>query len=237
MFHHCHHKHNRSDKLPSEVFPAIWYRKIIKINSKRGNWVMSFCWHLGKTRTTNYWAEILWNEFERLVTGELSGKTDVVIMSVTLVHIWIRERQRGVGWKIEGKTCYGTPPHKRFGGFHTYDTFPAALGDAPCQGGTSAEWSSHERILHVKSILQQMLWKCPDIFKGTLDFRGGTNRVFGQQCFCPLSNRGRFDENGENDEFAFYPLKTRVSFLRPTKTTKMAGATQFRKRRVCSSLI
>ena len=74
-------------------------------------------------------------------------------------------------------------------------------------------------------------------------FRGRTNRVFGKPCFCPLPKRGRFDENGENDEFAFYPLKTRVWLLRPPKTTKMtkmAGVTQekawFRKGRVCSSL-
>ena len=67
--------------------------------------------------------------------------------------------------------------------------------------------------------------------------RGGTNRVFGKPCFCPLPKRGRFDENGENDEFAFYPLKARVSLLRPPKTTKMtkmAGVTRekawFRKK-------
>ena len=73
--------------------------------------------------------------------------------------------------------------------------------------------------------------------------RGGTNRVFGEPCFCPLPKRGRFDENGESDEFAFYPLKTRVWLLRPPKTTKMtkmAGVTQekawFRKNLVCSSL-
>ena len=73
-------------------------------------------------------------------------------------------------------------------------------------------------------------------------FRGRTNRVFGKPCFCPLPKRGHFDENGENDEFAFYPLKTRVWLLRPPKTTKMtkmAGVTQekawFRKGRVCSS--
>ena len=72
---------------------------------------------------------------------------------------------------------------------------------------------------------------------------GRTNGVFGKPCFCPLPKRGRFDENGENDEFAFYPLKTRVWLLRPPKTTKMtkmAGVTQekawFRKGRVCSSL-
>ena len=63
------------------------------------------------------------------------------------------------------------------------------------------------------------------------------------RIFCPLRKRGRFDENGENDEFAFYPLKTRVSLLRPPKTTKMtkmAGVTRekawFRKNLVCSSL-
>ena len=74
--------------------------------------------------------------------------------------------------------------------------------------------------------------------------RGRTNRVFGKPCFCTLPKRGRFDENGENDEFAFYPLKTRVSLLRPpqtTKMTKMADVTQekawFRKSRACSSLI
>ena len=36
-----------------------------------------------------------------------------------------------------------------------------------------------------------------------------------------IFKRGRFDENGGNDKFAFYPLKTRVSLLRPPKTTKM----------------
>ena len=58
---------------------------------------------------------------------------------------------------------------------------------------------------------------------------GGTKRGFGKLCFCPLPKRGRFDENGENDEFAFYSLKTRASLLRPPKTTKMtkmAGVTQ-----------
>ena len=78
----------------------------------------------------------------------------------------------------------------------------------------------------------------------TLKGGGSTNRVFGKPCFCPLPKRGHFDENGENDEFAFYPLKTRVWLLRFPKTmkmTKMAGVTQekawFRKGRVCSSLI
>ena len=49
------------------------------------------------------------------------------------------------------------------------------------------------------------------------------------RVFCLLTTRGRFDENGENDELAFDPLKTRASLLRPPKTTKMtkvAGATQ-----------
>ena len=48
------------------------------------------------------------------------------------------------------------------------------------------------------------------------------NRVFGKPCFCPLPKRGRFDENGENDEFAFYPLKTRASLLRPRKSHNSA---------------
>ena len=84
---------------------------------------------------------------------------------------------------------------------------------------------------------------CKLPFSETPFFRGRTNRVFGKPCFCPLPKRGHFDENGENDEFAFYPLKTRVWLLRPPKTTKMtkmAGVTQekawFRKGRVCSSL-
>ena len=37
--------------------------------------------------------------------------------------------------------------------------------------------------------------------------RGGTNRVVGKPWFCPLPKRGRFDENGENDEFPFDPLE------------------------------
>ena len=40
-------------------------------------------------------------------------------------------------------------------------------------------------------------------------------------ALCPLPKKGRLDENGENDEFAFYPLKTSASLLRPPKTTKM----------------
>ena len=40
-----------------------------------------------------------------------------------------------------------------------------------------------------------------------VDSRGGTNGVFGKPCFCPLPKTGRLDENGENDEFAFYPQK------------------------------
>ena len=90
--------------------------------------------------------------------------------------------------------------------------------------------SGHSRLLHEKSISENQN-------------RGRTNRVFGKPCFCPLPKRGHFDENGENDEFAFYPVKTRVWLLRPPKTTKMtkmAGVTQekawFRKGRVCSSL-
>ena len=70
-------------------------------------------------------------------------------------------------------------------------------------------------------------------------------KTLSKKVFCPLKpKRGRFDENGENDKFAFYPLKTRASLLRPPKTTKMtkmAGVTQakawFRKSRACSSLV
>ena len=75
---------------------------------------------------------------------------------------------------------------------------------------------------------------------GRLDTRKKTSR-YQKKTHPP--KRARFDENGENDEFAFYPLKTMVSLLRrpqTTKMTKMAGVTQekawFRKSRVCSSL-
>ena len=64
-----------------------------------------------------------------------------------------------------------------------------------------------------------------------LKSRGRTNRVFGKPCFCLLPKRVCLDENGENDELAFYPLKTMVWLLRPPKTTKMtkmAGVTQER---------
>ena len=60
-------------------------------------------------------------------------------------------------------------------------------------------------------------------------YLGGTHRVFGKPCVFSLPKRGRFDENGENYEFAFYPLKTRASLLTPRKTTKItkkAGVTQ-----------
>ena len=70
-----------------------------------------------------------------------------------------------------------------------------------------------------------------------------TNFGVAQTVFLSPAKRGRFDENGENDEFTFYPLKTGVSLLGPPKTTKMtkmAGVTQekawFRKNLVCSSL-
>ena len=78
----------------------------------------------------------------------------------------------------------------------------------------------------------------------TQEARGGTNCAFGKPCFCSVPKRGRFDENGENDKFAFCSVqKTRASLLRPLKTTKMTkmvGVTEakawFRKGRVCSSL-
>ena len=62
------------------------------------------------------------------------------------------------------------------------------------------------------------------------------------RVFVPCQKR-LFDENGENDELAFYPLKRRASLIRPPKTTKMtkmACLTQakawFRKSRACSSV-
>ena len=82
----------------------------------------------------------------------------------------------------------------------------------------------------------------PTIRAGSGGGRGGTHRNTHRnvhanvaptlQRSAPLKvpeKRGHFAENGENDEFAFYPLKTRVSLLKPRKTTKMtkmAGVTQ-----------
>ena len=45
-------------------------------------------------------------------------------------------------------------------------------------------------------------------------------------CFCPVPERGSWDENGDNDGFAFYPLKTSASLLRPPKMKKMTKITQ-----------
>ena len=80
-----------------------------------------------------------------------------------------------------------------------------------------------------------LLWKQVSLF-GVAQTVFLVNRVF-----VSFQQGGRFDEKGENDEFAVYPLKARVSFLRPPKTTKMAVVTQaktwFGKSGVCSSLI
>ena len=65
---------------------------------------------------------------------------------------------------------------------------------------------------------------------------GGLGKPLLPRKRAPFSAKtpwGRFDESGENDEFAVYPLqlKTRASLLRPPKTTKMtkmAGVTQAR---------
>ena len=50
--------------------------------------------------------------------------------------------------------------------------------------------------------------------------RGHTNRVFGKPVFCPLPKRGRFDENGKNDEFAFYHWKQGFGSSNPRKRRK-----------------
>ena len=75
-------------------------------------------------------------------------------------------------------------------------------------------------------------------------FRVAQTVSLASRVFVSCQKEGRFDKNGEKDDFAFYPLKTRALLLRPpktTKVTKMAGVTQakawFRKSRVCSSLI
>ena len=58
--------------------------------------------------------------------------------------------------------------------------------------------------------------------------RGGTNRVFGTPCFCPLP-KGAIWRKQRNWRICILPTETRVSLLRPPKTTKMtimAGVTQ-----------
>ena len=96
-------------------------------------------------------------------------------------------------------------------------------------------------------------WPFDSGFSARVPFFQGGDRCTGglvhaearhkKPCLCPLPIKGRFDENGENDEFAFCPLKTRASLPRSPKTmitTKMAGVTRakawFRKDRVCFSV-
>ena len=59
--------------------------------------------------------------------------------------------------------------------------------------------------------------------------------------FLSPAQRGRFDENGENHEFRFYPLKTRLHSSDPRKRRKLLkwqvtqAKTWFRKSRACPS--
>ena len=56
--------------------------------------------------------------------------------------------------------------------------------------------------------------------------KNGVTSLFKEVRF---SRKGQSDENGENDEFAFYPLKIRASLFPPLQTTKMmkmVGVTQ-----------
>ena len=78
-------------------------------------------------------------------------------------------------------------------------------------------------------ILEKQACRCrrPQPEGADVHDRGGTSRVFGKPCFCPLPKRGCFDENGKSDEFTFYPLKTRASLLKPPKTTRMIQKTGF----------
>ena len=55
---------------------------------------------------------------------------------------------------------------------------------------------SLEDLLFLSPKKDTWIWKGHSLF-----LRGGTNRVFGKLCFCALPRRGRFDENGKNDEF------------------------------------
>ena len=52
-------------------------------------------------------------------------------------------------------------------------------------------------------------------------FVGVAQTVFLVKRVCVPCHKSRFDENGENDEFAIYPLKTRASLLKPPKRMKM----------------
>ena len=79
-------------------------------------------------------------------------------------------------------------------------------------------------------------------FLSQLSLFGVAQTVFlVNRVFVPCQKGAFFlFENRENDEFAFYLLKTRASLFRPPKTTKMAGVTQAKawlfKSQVCSSL-
>ena len=58
---HCHHKHDRPDNCHSELLPAIRFRTIAEINSKRMNWqlIMISSPALGK-QSHSLPIEILW---------------------------------------------------------------------------------------------------------------------------------------------------------------------------------
>ena len=74
--------------------------------------------------------------------------------------------------------------------------------------------------------------------------RGGTNRVFGKPCFCPLPKRGHFDENGEKGRICILPTeKPGLRSSDPRKRRKwrkwrvsLRKRHGFRESRVCSSL-
>ena len=95
-----------------------------------------------------------------------------------------------------------------------------------------------------RGLLERGLFRTVHFLEILLELRDSKDSSSGKTPFVMTPFPVPTDENGENDEFAFYPLKTRASLLRPPRTTKMmkmAGVTQanawFRKSQVCSSLI
>ena len=84
---HCHHKHYRLGKTLSGLFSAIQGRTITEINVKRNNWsfVALPLAKTGPQMTGLTFCEIYLVILDRLVTGEYSGRINLVLISLTMV--------------------------------------------------------------------------------------------------------------------------------------------------------
>ena len=131
---------------------------------------------------------------------------------------------------------HGDPPGVLRNGLRSV----SLVGPSPC---TNTCAHTHKQTSK-KLILQLACMACP-LLRGIQQTTCGSSDrnikigvaqiVFLVNRICVPCQKGAFDEDGENDEFAFYPLKRGASLLRHPKTTKMAGVTQakawFRKNR------